>query len=268
MSCSTQVKGMPAFDCRTGNNYGLLKGCIFVSPDFSIALSSAAIKSNWIAQMIASKAYPVHNFVNVEDASKAEDVMEFALGGKKTLQDALRGFKATLNLTLDAHKILNSYQNAFSHAIFYDTVGNLMGKTDGTNLLGIKLSTLEVHAMSYGLPGAAPLSSFTVVEENAGDWNENGVTIMPYNNTVATRWMPQDLSSITTVTPAQSGTITSNSYIVDVAFKSTSDIYQAGDYVVNKPVTGLVAANFQSKSGAGVIVAITSATESLSLIHI
>ena len=69
----------------------------------------------------------------------------------------------------------------------------------------------------------------------------------------ASRWYPSNLTTITYVDIVQVGSIAANAYVIEVNFKSKSDVDNNGAYSIIKGITGILAANTETKNGTGVI---------------
>jgi hypothetical protein len=264
MSWSVNSQGISSYDTRTMNEYTMTKGFFLCNSNLSFAsLAASGTKANWLQGVVDGKIFPLHGVRKVEDGSKDAMKQEFEDGSEAIMRERQRGYVAYFAWTLDQQKVAMSYNQAFQYFIPYDEANNILAKSeDGIVVKPRKIGSITVEPMTIGLAGSKPLTKVTIIEADYNEWDSDGLTIQPNKGTVATRWTPGEINPITTVTITQVGTSSSNSYVADVAYKSKSDITNTGAYSIDRPITGLLAANFQSKNGSGVIVSITSVTES------
>lgn len=258
MSCSVSLNQLPgAKDCRNGNPYNMVSGIILTSEDQNFATYAlAGDNANWETDIIADKIFVIPLVKNAEDASKEANVQEFDSGDDVETRASRRGFKAYFNLPFDSHKTLRKYSGNFKKFYFYDEKGNIFGTSpDGTGFYPLSISKLQVHEINIGLAGSKPLSSLTILEQFSSELDDDGHVIQPYKQGDASdRWFPSELPTVAKVTVTQSGTISANAFIVDVAYKSTSETDANGDPVVTNAIEGLVAANFSVLDGTGSVL--------------
>jgi hypothetical protein len=257
MNCSTVLKGLSAFDCRSGNELTRISGFFLTTDDFVVdTLAHVGTKSYFTAGQIAGTVFHVPKIKSFENKSVEAKYKEFDDMSRKKTQNSRRGARTGFDLTLDDHKIISSYSGKFSRIIPYDANGNMgMTSEDGlTNFRGLSLSYLETENQPYATADEPALTFVEWQESEANEWNEQGYTVQPYKGTAATRWYPSSLTTITYVSIVQVGTIATNAFVVEVNFKSLSDIDNTGAYAIINGITGALAANFETKNGSGVIV--------------
>ena len=264
MACGTNAKGLSGTkECRKGSGEILMKNLVFATEDQQFETSLAAgLKSNWLADIAAKKLFPAKNIKRIEDASKEASVEEYQNGEETEWRKGKRGFTVYFDLTLEDHQILQDYIN-FSYYYPSDEKGNIrVTSNDGTIIKPIKISSVQALMLPLST-GAAPLSALKIIEADYQDYDVNGKQIRPYDKgDAADRWHPDELDSVGTVQIEQSGSISANSCIVDVHYKSTSTYDANGDPVTDKPIEGLLVANFSILDGSGAVVTPLTAVES------
>lgn len=265
MGCETNLYGLPgAKECRSGNEFNMYAGLIFATEDQQFASKTAAgLQSGWNTDIAAKKLFVVPLIKNIEDASKEAVKQEFDSGDEVENRSSRRGFKAWFNLTLDAHKILRTYQDKFKYFYVYDEKGNIFGTSpDGTIFKGRTIASLQVHNLTVGLGSAKPLSSLTLIEQFSSELDDDGAVVQPYKlGDAADRWFPSELQPVALATVTQIGSIAANAFVVEVKYKSTSETDAGGDPVTNNGIAGLDVVNVEVLNGSGVAVTPTSVTE-------
>lgn len=249
--CTNVIDGIPQ-ECRKGNKYVLLKGLILTTYDFQLDTKILAGDiDNWNNGIIAKTIFPIKDVKEIEDMSGDDARWESAGQDVKELFEGKRRFKISLDLTLDQHKILRTYAGKNLRCFWYDVNNNILGTSpDGTIVRGFAVNFIDVNKLGMPTADTPMLSKLEIQLENASELDDAGITIMPTLGIVANRWYPYNLGTMTRVTITQVGSISSNSFVVDVAYQSLSDTDADGNPITDAAITGLVTANFYCTDGS------------------
>jgi hypothetical protein len=255
--CTAQVDGIP-IECRNGNNFVLMRGLYFFAPGFSFAdAATAGDDANWKQGVVDGNIFPVHGIREIEDTSTEDSIYESAGGDKKELYEGKRGFKASFDMTLDAHKTFRKYAGLNYPIAWYDRNNNIyMHSPDGTQLTGMDVDFSNVQKQM--LP-TADTPAFSIIEfqlSEASQWDDFGAVVQPTKGTTADKWLPSDIDSVTKVIVDQVGSVSGNSAVFTVKYKSLSETDNQGDYVAEAAVTGMdvtTFTNFTFTDGSAVV---------------
>ncbi len=269
MGCETDKRGLSGSrECRTSNELTQYKGFVFASEDqeFATALT-AGLQTNWLTDIANKKLFPVLDIKNIEDASKEAVIEEYQSGDEEETRAAKRGLIAYFNLSLEDHKILQTYADSFKYYYPFDEKGNIRARsTDGTIIKPIKISSIKAMQLPGGT-GAKPLSGLKIIEADYQDFDVDGHLIQPQKQgDAADKWFPTELDSVALATIVQEGSISSDTFIVDLNYKSTSTTNANGDAVTVNPIEGAdTVSNWSVKDDLDAAVTPTSVTESTTI---
>lgn len=262
MGCGTgTIRGLSGSkECRTSNELVIYKGFVFATEDQSFATALAAgLKANWDTDIAGKKLFPAIGIKNIEDASKEAVIEEYQSGDEEETRAAKRGLIAYFNLSLEDHKILQTYADNFKYYYPFDEKGNIRARsTDGTIIKPIKISSIKAMQLPGGT-GTKPLSGLKIIEADYQDQDVDGRIIQPQKQgDAADRWFPTELDSVALVQAEQEGTLSTNTFVVDINYKSTSTTDANGDPVTVNPVEGAVEANFTVYDSSDAVIALAS----------
>lgn len=262
--CANVVDGIPA-DCREGNSYVLMKGLFFTIPGYQHSSKADAGDDDvWNQGVIDKEIFPVHNIKEVEDLSTDDARYESPGGDLKTLFKGKRRFKVSFDLTLDQHKVLRQYGGKNFRLFWYDVNNNILGTSpNGTIVRGFDVSFIDVEKLPVPTADTPMFTKLEIQLEYYDELDDSGVTIIPTQGAAADKWYPRDITSMTKVTVEQIGTISTNSGVITVKYKSLSDTDNEGNPVTDSPYAGLDVStytNFEFTVG-GTVTAPSSMTD-------
>jgi len=243
--------------CNAENGFSQVKALFPCAAGVEFATGSAAsVEANWNTFIIDEKMFPLLDIKEVEPMDFELAPYESPSGEKTDMGDGVRGFRVKVNVDLYTHQKLRDYKPKY---MFYSDRSKTIYATspDGTKLKPFKLGYFKVHPMATVVAGTPAFTFIDIQFADIEEFDTEGVVISnpPF--------IPTQLAGITRVTITQVGTISSNSYVIDVAFKNTARLDgQNSGAVLSAPISGLVAANFLTLDGSSESVAILTATES------
>lgn len=269
MGCDTSKRGLSGSkECRISNELTQYKGFVFATEDQEFATALAAgLKANWLTDIAAKKLFPVIDIKNIEDASKEAVIEEYQSGDEEEIRAAKRGLIAYFNLSIEDHKILQTYADSFKYYYPFDEKGNIRARsTDGTIIKPIKISSIKAMQLPGGT-GTKPLSGLKIIEADYQDQDVDGRILQPQKKgDAADAWFPTELDSVALATVEQVGVIAADAFVADLNYKSTSTTDANGDPVTTNPVEGAeVAANWSVQDGSGTAVTPSSVVESTTI---
>ena len=245
LECPSAFQNLPD-SCYSGNGLLLFKGVIISgrSQQFATA-ATAGDEDNWKQDILDGKLTVIHNAKEIEDLSGEDTNYESPSQEIIKLFEGKYRFKMKLYLTVEQHRIARSYIGKRANIYPYDRGNNIICTSpDGIIRKGLSVSFLNVEKL--GIP-TADQPCWTVFDfqlENTSEMNEQLAVIKPYAGTIANRWYPYNLPTITTVVLEQEGSVAANVITVDVNYKSTYTTNNDGDANSIAPITGLAVANF------------------------
>lgn len=258
--CGQVRDGLPE-SCSKGNPLRIMSGFYTVAKGTRFTEAEASDIDNYNSKVITKVLLPVHDIKNIEDMSSEKKVYESVLGYKKTMHKGIRGYRISLDLTLDQYKVIDKWMDKNFEIIPYDSDGNVIYKSYGAdNLGGFPLAYFDVEKPAVITEAAPMLTMIEIQEEDVNDWLL-ARHLKPQNNTaIADRWSPKDVKTITKVT-LTAGAVAANSFVVNLDYVSVSEMSDGTD--LSTPVTGALVSNFEVKDGTGVIVVPTSVVETV-----
>lgn len=240
LNCALAFKGIPK-SCLDGNGMILPSGLWFTKAGHQFdTLADAGDDDNWKTGIINGNISMVHGIKEVENLSGEDAVYEspgqdiiFLFSGRLRL-------KFSVYATPDQHKTLLTYNGQRGRMGFYDRANNIIGTSpDGTIFQAPKLSYLRVGDLIIPTDASPAFTTIEVQFASNTDLNEKLHMIRPDLGTVATRWYPEDLPTLTTVIVEQVGAVTSTDVVIDVYGEESSITNNDGDSIKLASVDGL-----------------------------
>jgi len=260
LSCGQVRDGLPE-SCSKGNPLRIMAGFFTVAKGTSFTETEAAALANYNTMVREKTLLPVHDVINIEDMSSEKKVFESVLGFKKTMHKGIRGYRLSFDMTMDEYKVLDSWMGKNFDIIPYDSDGIIIFKSlGGDNLGGFPIAYFDVEKPAVITEAAPMLTMVEIQEEDANDWLLARHLKPQDNTTIADRWSPKDIKTITKVT-LTAGAVAANAFTVNLDYVSTSEMLDGSD--VAKVVTGALLANFDVRDGTGSVVTPTSVVETV-----
>lgn len=220
MNCPNAFTALPD-TCFDGNGLLLFKGIIISNKSHSFATAAeAGDLDNYKSAVLSGQLVPLHNAKEIEDLSGEDTNYESPSQEIIKLFEGKYRFKMKLYLTVEQHRIARTFSGKKANIYPYDRGGNIITTSpDGVIRKGLSVSFLNVEKL--GLP-TADQPAWTVFEfqlENTSEMNDQLAVVKPYIGTVANKWFPYNIPTITSVVMEQV-TLAANVITVDVNYKS------------------------------------------------
>lgn len=226
-----------------GDVRGIPVGFVFATKSQSFdSYSAFATESNWITGVKSKNLFPLMGMLEFDDNTEDATIYTSPLGIDKFIRSGKYKFTMRSDLGLKQAQALQSFLGAKIRTYIVDSEGQIWGYSDDAATVQGLSCTLITQNQKSPTADAPGWSVLNITLTNPNEWNNYGLILQP-------DFVAEDLTSLSNVNLAVSGTPTSSEIIVSVNYPT--GIIDGDGAEVSIPISGIPISDFIFLDGNG-----------------